>query len=127
VSELETHVPGIAFEGDNEDLDIDGDAEALRALAAAVERGLSISVGDPAHPDHIKVGRGNCKLVISYDGSALTLAGDNSNLTKLADELRLVARGPQAPSRVQHHVHVDPYPGHPWLAAEGTRLTVWLR
>jgi hypothetical protein len=127
VSELETHVPGIAFEGDNEDLDIDGDAEALRALAAAVERGLSISVGDPAHPDHIKVRRGNCKLVISYDGSALTLmtlAGDDSNL---ADVFRSVARGPQELSVVHHYVHLDPHPGHPWLAEDGTRLTVWLR
>lgn len=42
----------------------------------------------------------------------ITLAGDTSNLTKLADELRLVASGPQV--------------GHPWLAAEGTSLIVWL-
>jgi hypothetical protein len=126
VSEPETHLRGITLDGDDEDLNVEGDAGALRELAAAVERASSITVGDPAHPDHIEVRRGTGKLAIGYDGSTLTLAGDTPNLTKLADELRLVAGGSQEPSGVQHHVHIDPLPGHPWLAAEGTSLIVWL-
>jgi hypothetical protein len=126
VSEIETHLPGITLDGDDEDLNVEGDADALRAFAAAVERASSITVGDPAHPDRIEVRRGTGKLVIGYDGSTLTLAGDTSHLTKLADELRLVASEPQEPSAVQRHVHVDPLPGHPWLAAEGTSLIVSL-
>jgi hypothetical protein len=126
VPEHDAHLPGITFDGDNEDLNIEGHADALRELAAAVERAASMSVGDATQPGRIRVRRDDGKLVIGYDGSALTLAGDDAGLAKLADVLRSVAGGPQEPSEVQHHAHVDPRPGHPWLAAQGTALTVWL-
>jgi hypothetical protein len=126
VSELDAHVPGVTFDGDSEYLNIEGDAKGLRELAAAVERASSISVGDATQPDRIMIRRNDGKLVIGYDGSALTLAGDDSGLNKFAEVLRLVATGRQEPSGVQHHAHFDPYPGDPWLA-ESTALIIWLR
>jgi hypothetical protein len=128
VSELDIHLPGVTFDGDNEYLDIEGDAKALGELADAVERASSISVGDSKQPGHIVIRRNDSKLSIGYDGSALTLAGDDAGLNKFAEVLRLVAGGPQKPSGVQYHAHFDPYPRDQWLAAaENTALIIWLR
>jgi hypothetical protein len=98
VSELDIHLPGVTFDGDNEYLDIEGDAKALGELADAFERASSISVGDSKQPGHIVIRRNDSKLSIGYDGSALTLAGDDAGLNKFAEVLRLVAGGPQKPS-----------------------------
>jgi hypothetical protein len=120
-------ISGISFDGDEEDLNLEGDASALRALAQAVIPGACIQVGKSPQGDRIEVTGSDNKLTVGLRDSALTIDGDEPSLREFAGLLHDVARGPDEPRQVQHHEHVDPTPDRPWVRTGGASLTVWLR
>jgi hypothetical protein len=113
--------------GDAEDLSIEGDAGSLRELADALAVADVLTVSYEDGSGRIDIARAEGKLRIGYQPpNAMTLRGDAKSLDLLAQNVRFTADGPQQPSGVQYHSHIDYFPNHAWLAEDAVPLTIWL-
>jgi hypothetical protein len=101
-------------------------SEALRQLADAFSgEVLSAEITpDDGSVLIIRVTAG--PVVISHDGVRVEIVGGREALDELAVWLRFAADGPQVPSTVRYHVHIEHYPGHPWLAPASEPVVVTL-
>jgi hypothetical protein len=119
-------VPGITLSHDDFGFNVEGKADALLALADAVERPMRVEVSSAdGSPASLSVTLGSGPLVMSYDGNHARLVGNHASLHLLAQTLRNLAASP--PSRpVQRHGHIEYFPGHTWIAAESVPVIAYL-
>lgn len=67
------------------------------------------------------------KVALRWEAGAIVISGDEESLAALARTLDFTANGPEQPSPVPYHSHVEFYDGHLWLDRSSTPLIVTLR
>ena len=125
---VKTRIPEMTLSYDDTSFELAGPAEALRGLASAVELArepivVSAGEGDEAF---ITVTRSSGPLAMTHDGPHAVLAGSKASLEHFAQTLRFVATGPQTPSPVGYHAHVEYFPGHLWIAESSDPVIITL-
>jgi hypothetical protein len=122
----EAFVPGITLSHDDIGFFVEGDSDALLALAHAVEQAMRVETSSAdGSPASLSVTLSSEPLVVSYDGNHARLVGSNASLYLFAQTLRsLAAEQPSGP--VQRHAHIEHFPGHRWIAAESVPVIAYL-
>lgn len=120
-------IEGIRVDGDAEDLNVEGDSESLRLLADSLASAEVVTVRFENSKGRILIMRDDGNVKIEFEPpNGLVLRGSQRALSFLADALRFTANGPQQPSTIAYHSHIDFFPDHMWLAEESAPLTVSL-
>jgi len=104
------------------EVDINGDRDGLRALAAAAAQvdPLELALDDPpvewqesSHPlKSIRVApgeSGDARVCFGRDGSALVMSGSSEELARIVGgSITFLAEGPAIQNGILSHVHLDP-------------------
>jgi hemin uptake protein HemP len=119
-------------------IDLAGEAEALRTLAQLIERpvvgreralALEVPATSPqpyrAFIESLRIVTGSGKVCISHAGQELTIAGSPAGLGTLAHNILSLVEHREPPR--SNHLHVEPYPGCPYLAEESAAVVITRR
>jgi hypothetical protein len=121
-------LPQITLGHDAYGFDIEGDADALRHLADAIEQHALIEVsGSDGAPASLRVMPTPGLAVMSNKGNHATVAGNARSLQLLAANLRALADSGPSSSGLQRHSHLEYIPGHVWLAEDSVPVAAYLR
>lgn len=114
---MTTWLPQIEVHDDGAGFSVLGPPEALTQLADAFA-GDVISAEVTPDDGSVIVVRvvEEGPVTMRHQGVNVEIVGGRDALDRFADALRFVAAGPATPSPVPYHVHLEPYPDHPWLA-----------
>ena len=114
------------------EIEITGDSTALASFARAIDENLAemkvelfeAGIGDSAinSSASLRVEDAVGKVLLTREGSALIVRGQSNFRKLLADEIDRFARGEIAGGST--HIHVEPYPGHFYLAPDSVPLVV---
>jgi hypothetical protein len=123
----QTEVTGIVLSdyGD-QGFELTGDPESLRTLADALATADAIRLRADQGAGSIRVVRSGELLLMRHTKSEVTIAGKQQRLDDLGATIRFVASGPDRPSQIQFHTHVEWYEGHAWLDPESEPVVVSL-
>jgi hypothetical protein len=120
----ETRLPDIEVHDDPDGFELAAPAEALVRLADAMRDAVRVEVA--AEGGSVVVVLTDGPVVLSHVGRRVQVVGGRAGLDRFADTLRFVAAGPQVPSEVAYHLHVEHYEGHPWLASDSEPAVIVL-
>jgi len=121
-----TRLPEIEILDNGIGFTLSAPAEALTQLADAFSGDvISIEV-TPDDGSVVVVRLTEGPVTMHHEGSNVEIVDGRDALDHLAGTLRFVAAGPQVPSSVPYHAHVEHFPGHLWLAANSEPVIVHL-
>lgn len=124
----DTQIPEIILQHDEHGFSLAGSSDALRTLAAAVETTATVEISLADRPGGASVAfrRAEGPLLMTHDGPHAELCGGQAGLEEFSHVLRFVAAGPQTPSSILFHAHVEYYDGHPWIAVTSDAVVIEL-
>jgi hypothetical protein len=123
-----THIPQVVLGHDAYGFTLEGRADALRALAAAVVSTgrIELSAEGDASGASVTVKCAEGPLVMTHDGAHAALRGSQASLEDFAATVRNLAKGRARPNQVKFHVHVEYFPGHTWIAESSDSVIAYL-
>jgi hypothetical protein len=113
-----------------------GSADSLQCLATTIRAGLPVDISLPAPPDDVLekeplalirvVGGDAGPIELRADGEKLEIVGGAAARAKLAASLENLASSAAFGGEVPSHVDLEYFPGHSFLRAGSTWMTITL-